>query len=271
MTQLPLFENNPLNELDSRVRITEIGGELHASVLDILQYHGNKANPTQSWRVIQKALKEQGFESSTQIVEHKFDGRGQRLTPVINAFQFLRIVQTADVPEWEDIRLWLAKLGYIKLQDRASQTRENQIALLQENNLANSYEGRRYVARHANIETLKELNKIIARVCDNPSYGALTNKRYEILFGETVAQIKAMLNSQKIRDSLHLTQIRTLTFAEETLKDVLSSKGELTNEDIALITQVTLPPIADMLRDLMNAQGLHHITGKPLLNSGQER
>jgi hypothetical protein len=70
-----------LSHLDPRVRTTYIGGEQFISVLDILQYHGNKKNPTQAWKTTLSFLEKQG--RFLYYEEHKFNGQGQKPTPII--------------------------------------------------------------------------------------------------------------------------------------------------------------------------------------------
>lgn len=271
MTQLQLFPpENPLLHLNPNVRITEIGGEIYVSILDIFQYHGNKTNPTLAWQQTLTMLEKQGFEGSMDFIEHKFKGRGQRSTPVVNLKGFLRLSQSTEIKEWEGIRDLQAQTTADDIKAKATRHREHNIQAIDNAGLGETIEARRYKARHENIEAYKLLQAVIAKVCDSPQIGILTNAEYIALFGETTDTLKKLLNTKSIRDSLNVTQLRTLTYAEDTLRDILASKRNISTGEIEQIIYGVLPPIGDMLRSIMNTQGLDHITGKPLLGSGND-
>lgn len=153
---------------------------------------------------------------------------------------------------------------------KIARQRQHAIDLHQQAGLDTTQAARHYQARHENIETLKQLRKTLKRIVDNPNFAVLNNERYLSIFGATASELKEMLRTQSVRDSLSLTQLRTLTFAEDTLKDVLATHKQLSHQQAVLIIRQVLPPIGNMLKELMNAQGLDHITGQPLLNSRNE-
>lgn len=265
VNQMSLFpEHNPLLDLDGRVRTIEIGGEVYASILDIFQYHGNKTNPTLSWQQTLRMLEKQGFDSSMDFIEHQFKGRGQKKTPIINLNGFLRIVQSSEVKEWESIRVWLAKTGADVIRNKATREREKNIHLHNEAGLGDTPEARRYAARHESIETYKRLSALINRICENPQFAKLTNAEYLGIFGETTESLKEILHTKSIRGSLTTIQIRTLTYAEDILRDILAEKRQVTNEEIVLTIKRVYPPIGNTLKEIMNSQGLDHITGEVL-------
>ena len=106
------------------------------SVIDVIQALTDSENARDYWFKMKLRVKlEDGAELSTfcrQLKMPAADGK-QRLTDVANAESLLRIVQSVPSPKVEPIKLWLAKVGYERMQkmadpalslDRARQTRQ---------------------------------------------------------------------------------------------------------------------------------------------------
>jgi hypothetical protein len=67
-----------------KVRRTEIGGVIHFSILDVFEHYGSEGsakNPAMYWKRAKKRLNKQAGEVITGLLEHRFDGQGQRDTP----------------------------------------------------------------------------------------------------------------------------------------------------------------------------------------------
>jgi hypothetical protein len=185
----------------------------------------------------------------------------------------MRVTKTR--PQLQEIRDYLAKSGafvdwakrnpHKAIENLSAYARQQEIEKLERAGYDETYEARRFKARHENIEVLKQLHDKLAEIVDNPNFAILNNERYLGIFGATASELKEILHTQKVRDSLGLTQLRTLTFAEDTLKDVIASQQHLSHEQAVIIIRQVLPPIGKMLKDLMQARGLDHITGQPLL------
>ena len=92
------------------------------SVIDIIQALTESANARDYWfKMKQRVQSEDGAELSTFCRQLKLpaaDGK-QRLTDVATAESLLRIVQSVPSPKAEPIKLWLAKVGYERMQEMA--------------------------------------------------------------------------------------------------------------------------------------------------------
>jgi hypothetical protein len=92
------------------------------SVIDVVQVLTDSDNARDYWFKMQIRVKsEDGAELSTFCRQLKLpaaDGK-QRLTDVANAESLLRIVQSIPSPKAEPIKLWLAKVGYERMQEMA--------------------------------------------------------------------------------------------------------------------------------------------------------
>jgi DNA-damage-inducible protein D len=73
------------------------------------------------WKVMKNRLKKEGNETVTNCNRLKMtaeDGKA-RLTDVANAETLLRLIQSISSPKAEPIKLWLAKVGYERMQEMA--------------------------------------------------------------------------------------------------------------------------------------------------------
>jgi DNA-damage-inducible protein D len=77
------------------------------------------------WKVLKGRLAKEGSELVTSCYQLKMvaeDGK-LRLTDVANAETLLRLVQSVPSPKAEPIKLWLAKVGYERMQEMSDPTR----------------------------------------------------------------------------------------------------------------------------------------------------
>ncbi|MBY0411254.1 MAG: Bro-N domain-containing protein [Burkholderiaceae bacterium] len=92
------------------------------SVIDVVQVLTDSENARDYWFKMKLRVKaEDGAQLSTFCRQLKLpaaDGK-QRLTDVATAESLLRIVQSVPSPKAEPIKLWLAKVGYERMQEMA--------------------------------------------------------------------------------------------------------------------------------------------------------
>jgi hypothetical protein len=98
------------------------------SVVDIIQVLTQQPDYQASrkyWKVLKGRLAKEGSEVVTNCYRLKMaaaDGK-QRLTDVASAETLLRLVQSVPSPKAEPIKLWLAKVGYERMQEMADPAR----------------------------------------------------------------------------------------------------------------------------------------------------
>jgi DNA-damage-inducible protein D len=100
----------------------------HFSVIDIVQVLIQQPDfqaARNYWKVLKNRLKKEGSESVTkcnQLRMEAADGK-KYLTDAADPETILRIVQSVPSPKAEPIKLWLAKVGYERMQDMADPAR----------------------------------------------------------------------------------------------------------------------------------------------------
>ena len=89
------------------------------SVVDIVAVLAQNDRPRKYWDDLKRKLKKEGSELSEKIGQLKTmasDGKNY-LTDVADTETLLRLVQSVPSPKAEPIKLWLARVGYERMQE----------------------------------------------------------------------------------------------------------------------------------------------------------
>ncbi|MCK4913437.1 MAG: Bro-N domain-containing protein [Planctomycetes bacterium] len=90
------------------------------SIVDVIEILTNSKNSAVYWRVLKKRLKDEGSDQTvTKCNGLKMlaaDGK-MRLTDVANTETLLRLIQSIPSPKAEPFKLWLAKVGYERIEE----------------------------------------------------------------------------------------------------------------------------------------------------------
>lgn len=98
------------------------------SVVDVIQaliQQSDYQTARKYWNKLKERLKNEGSETVTNCHQLKMtaeDGK-LRLTDVANAETLLRLIQSVPSSKAEQIKLWLAKVGYERMQEMADPAR----------------------------------------------------------------------------------------------------------------------------------------------------
>ncbi len=92
------------------------------SVVDIIQVLTQQTNfqlARNYWKVLKNRLNKEGSESVTKCNRLKLEAADGKkyLTDVANTETILRLIQSVPSPKGEPIKLWLAKVGYERIQE----------------------------------------------------------------------------------------------------------------------------------------------------------
>jgi len=91
------------------------------SVVDVVGVLSDSGDPRNYWKVLKSRLKKEGSEVVTKCNQLKMmavDGK-KYLTDVTDTENLFRLIQSVPSPKAEPIKLWLAKVGYERVQDIA--------------------------------------------------------------------------------------------------------------------------------------------------------
>lgn len=91
------------------------------SIVDVIFALTESKDPLAYWRKLKQRLKTEGNQTVTNCHALKMvaaDGK-MRLTDVANPEQLLRLIQSIPSPKAEPFKLWLAKVGYERIQETA--------------------------------------------------------------------------------------------------------------------------------------------------------
>jgi len=89
------------------------------SVVDVISVLTNSSNSRRYWSDLKTKLKQEGSELYDNIVQLKMiapDGK-KRETDCFNTEDLLRTIQSIPSPKAEPFKLWLAKVGYERLEE----------------------------------------------------------------------------------------------------------------------------------------------------------
>jgi len=114
-----LFEDQPIRRIYDEATDT-----WWFSVVDVVQVLTQQPDSTRAagyWRVLKGRLRQEGSQTVTKCNGLKMtaaDGK-ERLTDCATAETLLRLIQSIPSPKAEPFKLWLAKVGYERLQEIA--------------------------------------------------------------------------------------------------------------------------------------------------------
>ena len=160
------------------------------------------------WKVLKNRLKKEGSEAVTKCNQLKMvanDGK-MRITDVANPETLLRIIQSVPSPKAEPVKLWLAKVGYERLQDMGDPARSLDRARVYWKQQGRSEKW--IQQRMMGQETRNKLTDYWKghKITKEEEYALLTNIIHKEWSGVTVKKHKEMkkLKAQNLRD--HMTE-----------------------------------------------------------------
>lgn len=199
------------------------------SVIDVIQVLTDSNNARRYWsdlkrKLSQEAGSEQPYEKIVQLKMSAPDGK-QRLTDVATAETLLRLVQSVPSPKAEPIKLWLAKVGYERMQemadpalslDRARQT-------WQQHGRSDKWIAQRMTGQ----ETRNKLTDYWREhdIKEDSEFAILTNIIHQEWSGVSVSEHKDMkgLKSQNLRDHMSEAELIFTALAELSTRQISES------------------------------------------------
>ena len=200
------------------------------AVVDVIAVLSNSNNPQVYWRVLKKRLRDEGSDQTvTKCNGLKLmapDGK-LRLTDVADTETILRLVQSIPSPNAEPLKLWLAQVGYERLEETA----DPEIAI---NRALQTYLRKGYSTNWVNqrlksIEIRKALTDEWEKrgVKEGLEFAILTNEITLAWTGLTTKQYKNLkgLKKENLRDNMTNLEL-VLNMLVETATTEISEKRQ---------------------------------------------
>ena len=152
MSNIKLFQNQEIRSVWDAAQEQWL-----FSVIDVVGALSASTNPRKYWSVLKTRLNHEGSQLATNCSQLKMrsaDGKSY-LTDVANTENLLRLIQSIPSPKAEPFKLWLAQVGYERLQENEDPELSIDRALA--SYLAKGYSKEWINQRLKSIEVLKEL------------------------------------------------------------------------------------------------------------------
>jgi hypothetical protein len=196
-----LFDQNQV-----RVHWDEDEEKWYFSIVDVVGILAQNDRPRKYWNDLKKKLKDEGSELSEKIGQLKMKSTDGKLykTDVADTEQLLRLIQSIPSPKAEPFKLWLAKVGY----ERIEETEDPELAFdrAMETYFKKGYSKEWINQRLKSIEVRKELtDEWDSRgVKKGLEYAILTNEITKAWSGLSVKNYKQFKNLKKenLRDNM---------------------------------------------------------------------
>ncbi len=199
------------------------------SVIDVVQVLTDSNNARRYWsdlkrKLAQEAGAEQPYEKIVQLKLTSPDGK-QRLTDVATAESLLRIVQSVPSPKAEPIKLWLAKVGYERMQEMADPALS--LARARQTWQQHGRSDKWIQQRMTGQETRNKLTDYWSEhdIQQGSEFAILTNIIHQEWAGVSVAQHKEMkgLKSHNLRDHMSEAELIFTALAELSTRQIAES------------------------------------------------
>jgi len=210
------------------------------SIIDVIAILTESTNPRKYWSVLKTRLKKEGSEVATNCSRLKLvanDGK-MRITDVADTEALLRLTQSIPSPKAEPFKLWLAKVGY----ERIEETENPELAFdrAMQTYLKKGYSKEWINQRLKSIEIRKELtDEWQGRgMKEGLEYAILTDEITKAWAGKSVKQYKSFksLKKQNLRDNMTNLELVLNMLAEVSTTEISKKqkpKGLVKNKEVA--------------------------------------
>lgn len=179
------------------------------------------------WKVLKNRLKKEGSESVTKCNQLKLEAADGKkyLTDVADAETLLRLIQSVPSPKAEPIKLWLAKVGYERMQEMADP--ERSLDRARENWRKHGRSEKWIQQRMMSQETRNKLTDYWKEheISKDEEFAILTNIIHQEWSDISVKDHKALkgLKTQNLRDHMTEAELIFTALAELSTRQIAES------------------------------------------------
>jgi len=194
------------------------------STVDVIEILTDSPRPRKYWNALKTKLKEEGSELSQKVGQLKLissDGKYYK-TDVLDTENLLRLVQSIPSPKAEPFKLWLAKVGY----ERIEETEDPELAFnrAMKTYLQKGYSKEWINQRLKSIEVRKELTDEwqTRGMKEGLEYAILTNEITKAWADKSVKDYKKFkgLKKENLRDNMSNLELVLNMLAEASTAEI---------------------------------------------------
>jgi hypothetical protein len=222
-TAIKLFET-----IQVRTIWNEEEEKWYFSIVDVVAILTDSPNANNYWKVLKHRLTKEGSELVTNCNQLKMpssDGKYYK-TDVADTEQLLRLVQSIPSPKAEPFKIWLAKVGYERIEE--TEDPEKGIDRLMETYLKRGYSTAWINQRLKSIEVRKDLTDEWENrgVKQGQPFAILTDEITKAWAGKTVKEYKNLkgLKKENLRDNMTNLELVLNMLAEATTTEISKEK-----------------------------------------------
>lgn len=198
------------------------------SVIDVIGILTNSPRPRKYWNALKTKLASEGSELSQKMGQLKMkaeDGK-MRTTDVLDTENILRLIQSIPSPKAEPFKLWLAKVGYERMEEMEDP--ELAIDRAMKTYLKKGYSKKWINQRLKTIEVRKELTDEWEErgVQEGMEFAILTDEITKAWSGKSVNAYKKFkgLKKESLRDNMTNLELVLNMLAEATTTEISKEK-----------------------------------------------
>lgn len=236
LKSVALFEKDPVRRVWDEKK-----EKWYFSVVDVIRFLTESENPQVYWRVLKKRLLDEGSnETVTKCNGLKMiasDGK-MRETDVADVETLLRLIQSIPSPKAEPFKLWLAKVGYERMQETIDP--ELTISRARKNWQMRGHSKKWIEQRMLSVETRNKLTDYWSEhgISKRDEYAKLTNIIHYEWSDLTVSEHKKLkgLEVENLRDHMDEAELIFTSLAELSTRHIAESvdaNGYGPNEEAA--------------------------------------
>lgn len=204
------------------------------SIIDVIEVLTDSTIPRRYWTDLKNKLQTEGSEVYEKIVQLKMispDGK-KRLTDVADTRTMLRLIQSISSPKAEPFKLWLAKVGYERIEETADP--ELAIDRAMKTYLQKGYPKEWINQRLKSIEVRKELtDEWQSRgMKEGMEFAILTDEITRAWADRSVKDYKKLkgLKKENLRDNMSTLELVLNMLAEASTTEISKKKQPLNLE-----------------------------------------